>query len=123
MTFSHLFRRNFVAFGAFRGVETPGRASVVCVWQEKEKKPSATEFTSSSHRVRVNLGAERGESRFKGEKKGNRYLFGKDRKKGGVRTAIESFPVRVCPERGAETPETRLRGIFREALRRFRISA
>ena len=31
-------------------------------------------------------------------------------KKGGGRTAIEVFPVRVYPKRGAETGETRLRG-------------
>jgi len=31
-------------------------------------------------------------------------------KKGGVRTAIEVFPVRVYPKRGAETGGSRLRG-------------
>jgi len=40
----------------------------------------------------------------------NLYLFGKDREIGGVRTAIEVSPVRVYPDRGAETGQTRLRG-------------
>ena len=32
-------------------------------------------------------------------------------KKGGVRTAIDLFPVHVSPKRGAETPRSRLRGV------------
>ena len=73
-------------------------------------KPPATGIGVSPHRVWVDRGAETGETRFEGVGKGNRYLFGKDREKGGVRTAIGVRSVRVWVKRGAETPETRLRG-------------
>ncbi len=63
-----------------------------------------TAFGESPHRVSPNLGAETGETRFKGDFLVNPYLFGKDREKGGGRTEIEVFPVRVYPKRGAETP-------------------
>jgi len=49
----------------------------------------------SPPRVSPDRDAETGQTRFRGVEKGNRYLFGKDREKGGARTAIEVFPVRV----------------------------
>jgi len=67
----------------------------VCVWQGKKKRSPATDFPLSPHRVWVNLGAERGETRFKGVGKGNLYLFGKDREKWGLRTEIGVRSVRV----------------------------
>jgi len=43
----------------------------------------------------VKRGAETGETRFKGEKRKGFYIFVKEGKKWGVRTAIEVCPVRV----------------------------
>ena len=87
------------------GRRPPGVA-LVCLAGEKENSPP-TEFPLPPHRVYPNLGADRPETRFKGVEKRNPYLFGKDREKGGVRTAIEVSPVRVYLKRGAETPPTR----------------
>jgi len=70
----------------------------------------ATEIEESPHRVCLNLGADRPQTRFKRVFLMNLYLFGKDRGKGGLRTAIEVCPVRVWVKRGAETPQSRLRG-------------
>jgi len=39
-------------------------------------------------------------------------------KKGGVRTAIDLFPVHVHPKRGAETPRSRLRGVGERILKK-----
>ena len=55
--------------------------------------------------------------------KGAVLHFCKRGQKMGVRTAIEVSPVRVWGKRGAETPQSRLRGVFRERPGRFCISA
>ena len=72
MPFSPLFWCFSAFFRSFCGVETPGRASVVCVWQEEKKKLPATEIEVSPHRDWGKRGAERGQTRLRGDSGLNR---------------------------------------------------
>ncbi len=54
-----------------------------------------TDFEVSPHRDRPNLGADRPQTRFKGVRKVDFYIFVKEGKKWGLRTEIEVCPPRV----------------------------
>jgi len=93
----------------------PACGACVCLAGRKEKE--------GVNRVRGRQEAERRETRggrransVQGGGKGESLPFWQRMEKGGLRTAIGVRSVRVWGKRGADRPQTRLRGIFRSPL-------
>ena len=107
MTFSPLLGCFSAFLEVFCGVETPERASVVCVWQGKRKLPPQPSFGSLRTAFRVNANRERLD---RGADTPDFSIFTKkveiplsyplEPSLPGLRTAFGSISVRRQPERG-----------------------